>query len=82
MRICCGRGTSSVEAIISESTWAGEKYLEYQKKKMQEIPKEKMLAVSRGTRTVSLEKYPKSRRRIPESGYSLVISRGTKILRF
>lgn len=67
---------------ILDMPWAGRPYREYQERKMASFPREKKLAMARGTRIVSAEKYPKSRRKIPESGYSLVLSRGTKILRF
>ncbi|MBS3052798.1 MAG: hypothetical protein J4428_05515 [Candidatus Aenigmarchaeota archaeon] len=82
MRICCGRGTSSMKMDISEMPWAGKSYLDYQAKKKEEYPESKILVMTRGTRKISLDKYPKSRRKIPESGFSLVSSRGTKILRF
>jgi len=82
MRICCGRGTSSVEIDASEMPWAGKAYLEYQAKKKEGYPEKKILVMAKGTKTVSLDKYPKSRRIIPESGFSLVSSRGTRILKF
>ena len=71
-----------METEISEMPWAGKSYLDYQAKKKEEYPESKILVMTRGTRKTSLDKYPKSRRKIPESGFSLVSSRGTKILRF
>ena len=65
-----------------EMPWAGKSYLEYQAKKKEEYPEKKLLVMAKGTKMVSLEKYPKSRRIIPESGFSLVSSRGTRILKF
>lgn len=82
MRICCGKGTSSMEIDVSEMPWAGKSYLEYQAKKKAGYSENKVLVMAKGTKKVSLEKYPKSRRKIPESGFSLVSSRGTRITRF
>jgi len=66
----------------SEMPWAGKSYLEYQAKKKEGYPEKKILVMAKGTKMVSLEKYPKSRRHILESGFSLVSSRGTRISRF
>jgi hypothetical protein len=82
MRICYGRGTSSIEKDVSEMPWAGKPYMEYQAKKKESYPESIVLAIAKGTKKVSLEKYPKSRRIIPESGFSIVSSRGTRIFRF
>jgi len=67
---------------VLDMSWAGMPYMKYQERKMASFPRERKIAMARGTRIVSAEKYPKSKRKIPESGYSLVSSRGTKILRF
>jgi len=82
MRICCGKGTSSMEIDVSKMPWAGQSYLEYQAGKKAGYSDSKVLVMAKGTKKVSLEKYPKSRRTIPESGFSLVSSKGTRITRF
>lgn len=82
MIISSQRGTASKKIDICEMPWAGKPYLEYQAKKKEEYPKDKILVMEKGTRKSSLEKYPKSRRKIPESGFSLVSSRGTRISKF
>ena len=82
MRICCGKGTATMDVDIAEMPWAGKSYLEYQAKKKEHYPESKVLVMEKGTKKVSLEKYPESRRNIPESGFSLVSSRGTRISRF
>ncbi|MCV0392946.1 MAG: hypothetical protein K5790_06595 [Nitrosopumilus sp.] len=81
MKICCGRGTASVEIDISEMPWAGKPFMAFQKEKISSLPKEKKLCIIRGTKSVSLQEYLKSRRKILDEGFSLVISRGTRILR-
>ena len=82
MRICCRKGTFSMEIDVYALSWAGKSYLEYQEKKKTGYPESKILVMANGTRKVSLDKYPKSRRNILESGFSLVSSRGTRISRF
>jgi hypothetical protein len=82
MRISCGKGTSSMEIDVSEMPWAGKSYLDYQAKKKAGYSESKVLVMAKGTKKVSMGKYPKSRRNIPESGFSIVSSRGTRISRF
>jgi hypothetical protein len=82
MRISCGKGTSIMEIDVSKMSWAGKSYMDYQAKKKAGYSESKVLVMAKGTKKVSMGKYPKSIRNIPESGFSLVSSRGTRISRF
>lgn len=74
-----GRGTSSYIAEIKPANWAGKSFVEYDREKMDGLEGDFLFTSKRGTASLSKEAYPKSRRIIPEGGFSVVVGRGTGI---
>ncbi len=64
---------------IEPLNWAGKLFVEYDKKKMDGLDGEFLISSKRGTASVSKATYPKPRRTVPKSGFSVVVGRGTGI---
>ena len=70
-----GRGTSRRNVKNSKSTWAGEKYKEYQQKQ-KEIATDSYVTVGRGTKNIKLGDI-KNTKTISTKGHYVSVGRGT-----
>ena len=72
-----GTETRKVERIFT--VWAGEPFLEYQKKKMKAIPRDLKISIKRGTECRKVSEYPHVPKKIPSGGFVISTGRGTGI---
>lgn len=70
-----GRGTSRKNVKNSKSTWAGERYKEYQKKQ-KEIANDAYVTVGRGTKNIKLADI-KDTKTTSTKGHYVSVGRGT-----
>ena len=70
-----GTDTRKVERIFT--VWAGEPFLEYQKKKMKAIPHDLKISMKRGTEGVKVSEYPYVPKKMLLGGLVISTGRGT-----
>jgi len=73
------RGTQVLEFEVSPANWAGERFKEYQERKMTSLSATEIISTKRGTVGIKASAYPKSTNKIPNKGLRISSARGTKI---
>ena len=71
------RGTEVHEAEITEQNWAGDAYRKIELEKLQKIPKNTIMHLGRGVRTLKAKDIPNPLPRPDTEGMTRITNRGT-----
>ncbi|WP_182134529.1 hypothetical protein [Nitrosopumilus sp. b1] len=71
------RGTKTTRIDVKTSPWAGKSFQNEQIKRMSSIPSKESLLMKRGTKSVSVSKYPEFKKMQSLEGYLICCGRGT-----
>ncbi len=80
-KILSNKGTSSSQADVEPSQWAGREFYHVQEEFMSSLPRETVISLGKGTAKILAGKYPKGFKKIPSGGVTIVTNKGTSSYR-
>ncbi len=80
-KILSDKGTASKEVDVEPSQWAGREFYVAQESFMSELPRGTIISLGKGTAKILAGKYPKSFKKIPNGGVTIVTNKGTSSYR-